>query len=220
MLKRFFTFRTFKRLTLLSFLAIALAAVSIWGSDAMVKKAAQGRCYDDVANLPENRVALVLGTIKQTGRGTVNLYFKYRMQAAAELYHAGKVSHLLVSGDNHVKGYDEPSDMRDYLISLGVPANAISLDYAGFRTLDSVVRAREIFGQNSITIVSQQFHNERALFLAKQHGIEAVAYNARAVPIQYHKIGPVRERLARAKAVLDVYVLGTDPKFLGEPVSI
>ena len=173
-----------------------------------------------MANIPKNRVALVLGTGKRTGRGNINLYFKYRMEAAAKLYHAGKVQHLLLSGDNHTKGYDEPTEMRDYLIGLGVPASAITLDYAGFRTLDSVVRARKILGQTELTVVSQRFHNERALFLCKQNGIEAVAFNAKDVPRAYHRYGPVREALARTKAVLDVYVLGTDPEFLGEPVKI
>lgn len=220
MLKKLFSFRTLKRVVLAGLTLVALAALSLWGSDALVQHAASGQCYSSVTDLPSNKVGLVLGTIKTTKRSTVNLYFKYRMQAAAKLYHSGKVSHLLVSGDNHIHGYDEPSDMRDYLIELGVPAAAITLDYAGFRTLDSVVRAREVFGQAEFTIISQEFHNQRALFLAQSHGIDAVAYNARAVPVKYHKAGPVREAFARAKAVLDVYVLRTSPKFLGDPVSI
>lgn len=213
-------FRFVKRLFLLGVLGVALCAAGIWLGDAAVEHAAVGRCYKQVDELPANRVALVLGASSHTRRGNTNLYFKYRMEAAALLWKEGKVQHLLLSGDNHTKGYDEPTAMRDYLLQLGVPSSAMTLDYAGFRTLDSVVRAKKVFGQTEFTVVSQQFHNERALFLCEQNGIEAVAYNAKDVPRRYHRYGMVREALARTKAVLDVYVLKTDPKFLGEPVTI
>lgn len=209
-----------KRLFLIGLVALLLGGLTMAGSYWMVEQSGRGKCYNSAAEVPTNDVALVLGTGKTTKRGYTNLYFKYRMQAAAQLYKSGKVQHLLLSGDNHTKGYDEPTDMRNFLIELGVPASAITLDYAGFRTLDSVVRAKEVFGQQSITIVSQRFHNERALFLARKHGIDAVALNAKDVPKQYHRYGMVREVLARTKAMLDVYVLHTDPKFLGEPVTI
>lgn len=109
------------------------------------------------------------------------MYFTFRMQAAYELFITKKVKYLLLSGDNHIKGYDEPSDMREALIKLGVPDSCIVLDYAGFRTLDSVVRCDEVFGEDSITIVSQEFHNQRALFIANKNNINAIAYNANDV---------------------------------------
>ncbi|MBC7862935.1 MAG: YdcF family protein, partial [Bacteroidia bacterium] len=119
--------------------------------------------FTDIESLPNNKVGLVLGTVKDASGGRRNLFFDYRIQAAAELFKEGKIKHIIVSGDNHIAGYDEPSDMRDALIAEGVPANCITLDYAGFRTLDSVVRCKKVFGQSKFTIISQKFHNERAV---------------------------------------------------------
>lgn len=177
-------------------------------------KSTEDRIYSETKEIPKNEVAVVLGASKYLGvhEKYINPYFKYRMEAAAELYHSGKVKHLLVSGDNHSKNYDEPTDMKNYLISLGVPCEAITLDYAGFRTYDSMIRAKEIFGITKFTIVSQEFHNQRALFICDQLGIDAVAYNAKDA---YR--GPAsltREYLAKSKAVLD-FIIGTSPKFLG-----
>ncbi|MEM9992003.1 MAG: ElyC/SanA/YdcF family protein, partial [Bacteroidota bacterium] len=169
--------------------------------------------------IPHNKVGLVLGANKTTANGYINLYYKYRIVAAKTLYDAGKVEYLLVSGDNGTKGYDEPTSMRNDLIAMGVPANKIYCDYAGFRTLDSVVRSKKVFGQSKITIVSQQFHNERALFLAAQHDIEAVAYNAQDVHVKYAIKSKSRELLARVKLLIDI-ILGTQPKYIGEPVPI
>jgi SanA protein len=134
------------------------------------------------------------------------------MEAAAELYHAGKVRHLLLSGDNHTKNYDEPTDMKNYLIGLGVDPNDMTLDYAGFRTFDSIIRAKKIFGLSKFTIVSQEFHNQRALFICDQLGIEAVAYNAKEVYRGPNSL--IREYLAKSNAVLDI-LIRTSPKFLG-----
>ncbi len=176
--------------------------------------------YSDAESIPARKVGLVLGASKKTVRKTDNLFFTYRMQAAYELYKAGKVKFLLLSGDNHVKGYDEPSDMREALIALGVPDSCIVLDYAGFRTLDSVVRCDEVFGEDSITIVSQEFHNQRALFIANKNGINAIGFNAKGVHQNYSFKTRVREYFARIKCVLDVYVLHTSPKFLGDKITI
>jgi SanA protein len=122
-----------------------------------IVKSTENRIYSEIKEIPKNEVAVVLGASKYLGVNEkyINPYFKYRMEAAAELYHSGKVKHLLVSGDNHSKNYDEPTDMKNYLISLGVPCEAITLDYAGFRTFDSMIRAKEIFGLKRFTIVSQ-----------------------------------------------------------------
>jgi len=171
------------------------------------------KCFITIENLPQNDVALVLGTGKLIKGKYVNRYYKFRIETAAELYHSGKVKHLLLSGDNSRKDYDEPSDMKVDLLKKGIPESAITLDYAGFRTLDSVVRCKEIFGQNKITIVSQKFHNERALFLAEQYDIQAVAINAKMPSVRKKVLA--REYLARVKAVLDVFVFGVEPKFLG-----
>ncbi|MGB1040835.1 MAG: SanA/YdcF family protein [Flavobacteriales bacterium] len=173
--------------------------------------------FDSHENIPKNEVALVLGTSKYSRRG-INPYFKHRMDATLKLYKKGKIKHIVVSGDNHKHGYNEPQQMMDYLINLGVPKNKITLDYAGFRTFDSVIRIKEIFGQNKVTIISQKFHNERAVFLARKNDIDAVAYNAKTP--WYSKRMRFREYLAKCKAILDVYVLKTKPKFLGEKIEI
>ena len=149
----------------------------------------------------------------------INLYFKYRIDATVELYKKGKIDFVLISGDNGNKNYDEPTDFKNELIRHGIPENKIFLDFAGFRTLDSVVRCKEIFGQNSITIISQQFHNERAIYLAKNNEIEAVGFNARDVSGRYGLKVKVREYLARTKVFVDI-LLGVKPKFLGEKVEI
>lgn len=180
----------------------------------------QKQLYTSSDSIPLRKVALVLGASKLSKRGTPNMYFTYRIQAAYELFAKGKVKFLLLSGDNHVKGYDEPSDMRAALLELGVPDSCIVLDYAGFRTLDSVVRCREVFGEDSITIVSQEFHNQRALFIANKNSIQAIAFNAKEVNKNYSFKTKLREYFARVKCVLDIYLLHTSPKFLGKKITI
>ena len=146
-------------------------------------------------------------------------FFTTRMEAAAALYHAGKVRHILVSGDNSTNNYNEPRDMRKKLLNLGVPKEAITMDFAGLRTLDSVIRSKEIFQQRKIIIVSQAFHNYRAIFIAQYHGIDAIAFNAE-YPAAATSKTLWREFFARPKAILDLYFLGTQPKFLGKKIDI
>jgi SanA protein len=152
--------------------------------------------------------------------GATNPFFRNRVAAAAELYHAGKVDYLLVSGDNHVTTYDEAEDLKNSLIALGVPRERIYCDYAGFRTLDSVVRAREVFGQTQITVVSQAFHNRRAIFIAGHRGLDAVGFNAPGVGVYASFATRCREELAKAASIVDIYVLQRQPKFLGPKVPI
>jgi len=195
-------------------------AALIWGSHLWVKRSAAGRCHSRAADVPAMPAALVLGCSPRVANGTINLFFTTRIQAAAELFHVGKVQSLIVSGDNSTHDYDEPTEMKRALTAAGVPENRIYCDYAGFRTLDSVIRADAIFGQKRLVIVSQRFHNERAIFLAQKHGIDAVALNANDVS---HKAAPItylREYLARVQAVLDVTLLQTKPKFYGPPVIV
>lgn len=180
----------------------------------------QDKVFATLDELPSNQVGLLLGTSKRYRSGKENLYFRYRIEAAAKLYHTGKVKHLIVSGDNRTIYYNEPIDMKKALIKQGVPSRAITLDYAGFRTLDSVVRCKKVFGQNEVTIISQQFHTFRALFIGNSHGLNAVGYVAKDVPGHSHYKIAIREFLARTKAVVDVYVLGRQPKFLGNPEHI
>ena len=133
---------------------------------------------------------------------------------------AGKIERILVSGDNSRSTYDEPTCIKEDLVSAGIPDSMIYLDYAGFRTYDSMVRAKEVFGLTSFTIISQPFHNERALYIAARKGLDAIAFNAPDVQLRKWQIRmTVREWLARTKAVADNY-LGKQPHFLGEPITI
>ncbi|MBV1756855.1 MAG: YdcF family protein [Dethiosulfatibacter sp.] len=175
--------------------------------------------YDQVEEIPYNKVGLVLGTTKNTVSGYLNPYYVYRISAAVELYNSGKIDYLLVSGDNSEINYNEPISMMNDLIEQGIPENRIYLDYAGFRTLDSIVRSKEIFGQDSITVISQEFHNKRAISIAHFKGIEAVGYNAKDVSFRIGLKTNIREVFARVKMVYDL-IFNKQPRFLGETIDI
>jgi SanA protein len=170
--------------------------------------------------LPDHRVGLVLGTSHKTTAGSPNQFFEKRMDTAAELYKVGKIDHFILSGDNRSKFYNEPVEMRKALIARGVPSSAITLDFAGLRTLDSVVRSKEVFGQYKIIIITQPFHSYRALFISQFYNIEAVAVVASDPDLEISFKVRIREYFARTKAVLDLYVLKTAPRFLGKKEEI
>lgn len=198
---------------------VALSAASITAT-VVIGKAARGRTYSDIRDIPHRRVGLVLGCSRQLSDGRPNLFFRNRIGAAAELYRAGKVDYLLVSGDNHIHAYDEATDMKNALIQSGVPPEKIHCDFAGFRTLDSVVRAKEVFGQKDVTIISQEFHNERAIFIASHRGLDAIGFNAPEVNAYDSFKTRCREKLARVATLVDVFVLHRKSRFLGEQVAI
>jgi SanA protein len=208
------------------FLAVVISCSGLIGggvlfwADRACQSAAQGRIFRSVEEVPHNEVALVLGTSKTTLAGRGNLHFNQRIEAAAALYRAGKVKRLLVSGDNHTKDYDEPTDMRDALVAVGVPRQAITCDYAGFRTLDSVMRAKSVFGLSDFTIVSEEFHCPRALWIARKHGLNAVAFAAPDLSLRWSVRVKVREVFARAWCGIDLYVLHRGPRFPGPPEPI
>ena len=204
-----------RRVTLLlavGFLGLAgvLALANWW-----VLRHAKGRIVHRVERLDTYDVGLVLGTAPKLRGGWSNPFFEARMDAAAMLYREGKVRHLLVSGDNGQEDYDEPTAMRDALVSRGVPADAVTLDYAGFRTLDSIERARSVFGLKNIVIVTDDFHLPRALFLARAKDLAAIGYRPEPVPWKWSKKTRTREMVSRVKACLDIYVLRTKPRFRG-----
>jgi len=211
---------TWRRITWLTAGVCAGVFVLILGAEWRVRAAAKGRCFVRAAECPKRPTALVLGCAPKLRDGRNNLFFQPRIDAAAALYHQNRVEVLIVSGDNHHHEYDEPTAMKAALIIAGVPEDRIYCDFAGFRTLDSVQRARDVFGQKEIMIVSQGFHNERALYLAQHFGMDAVAFNASDVPRRTAPRTWLRERLARVQAVMDTQLLGTRPKFLGDPVPI
>lgn len=210
--------KTIKTLKNITSIIILSSLVLIIISENIIH-ANRKQCFDNVADLPVNKVGLLLGTSKYIGK-QLNYYYKYRIEATSRLYKSGKIKYVLVSGDNHHKSYNEPETFKNDLIKKGIPANKIFLDYAGFRTFDSVIRSKKVFGQNSITIISQKFHNERALFIAKHKGIKAVAYNAKDLHGKFGLKTRIRERFARVKAILDVFILNTKPKFLGKEIRI
>lgn len=189
-------------------------------SNVWIVTSTEGRIFHDTEQLPDHRVALVLGTSHKLVGGASNPFFTHRMDRAAELYELHKIDHFIVSGDNRTKYYNEPAEMLKALQARGVPLTSITLDYAGFRTLDSVVRSKEIFGQDKIMIITQPFHSYRALFISNYYGIDAVAMVANEPEIESALKVRFREYLARAKAVLDLYILKTAPHFLGEKEHI
>jgi SanA protein len=204
------------RILLWSGLAVSLLILACNG---WMLTANSARIFRSTADVPARDVALVLGTAPRVG-GWKNTFFEARMDAAAQLWLAGKVRHLLVSGDNSRREYDEPTAMRDALIARGIPSLAITLDFAGFRTLDSLVRAREVFVLRTLIIVTDDWHQPRALFLASAAGLDAIGFSSADVPWNMSARTRIREWLSRVKAVADVCLLGTKPRFLGEPVTL
>ena len=164
-----------KRIILLLFILSITAIISIFIANSLVNSNADGKLYCSTSKIPHNKVGLLLGTGKYNANGYINQYYKYRIEATAKLFKARKIDFILISGDNSTKRYDEPTSFKNDLIKKGVPASKIFLDYAGFRTLDSVVRSKKVFGQESITIISQSFHNARAIYIAEYNNIEAIA---------------------------------------------
>ncbi len=207
--------KNFKMLLLIGIIGI----ISVLLFDQYVTSKNTQKLFSSIQDIPSNKVGLLLGTTKILANGRENLYYRYRINAAAKLYKSGKIKYILASGDNRKVGYDEPTQMKEDLIKAGVPANRIYLDYAGFRTLDSVVRAKKVFGLNAFTVISQDWHNERALLIADFQDINAVGFNAKDVSKKYGWKVLLREKLARVKVVLDV-AIGKKPKFLGEPIHI
>lgn len=203
-----------RKLVWLAFLFLASDAVAaLW-----INKIARGRIYSDAARIPPRRVGLILGCSRKLSSGRPNPFFEKRIDAGARLFRDGKVQYLIVSGDNHIAGYDEPSDMKRSLIAAGVPASRIYRDFAGFHTLDSVVRAKAVFGQDWLTIVSQKSHVRRALFVARYHGVHAIGFAA-PDPASGALVR-LREQISKIGAASDVLLLHRKPKFLGPRIDV
>lgn len=203
-------FRRFGKLILGS---VILLTTALLLANHHINKSAENLTFDKAEDLPQIKTALVFGTSKWARGGGENLFFKYRMQAVADLFESGRIKYIIVSGDNSIKEYNETREMKKSLMALGVAESSIIEDFAGFRTLDSVLRAKEVFGQDSIIFISQKFQNQRAIFIGKNHDIYALGFNAKDVPNKYSSLTLAREYFARVKAVLDVYLLGKMPKF-------
>ena len=187
--------------------------------DSIIENATENRTYWNLKEVPKNKVGLVLGTSNRLVGGGSNPYYTNRIKATLELFKAGKIDYVLVSGDNSTQYYNEPTVFKKDLVLGGIPSEKIFLDYAGFRTLDSMVRAKYIFGLDSVTIISQKFHNERAIYIAEQKGLYAIGYNAEDLSIKYGLKVHLREYFARVKVFIDL-AINTQPKFFGEKIEI
>ena len=195
-------------------LGLVLSALVLFAADRRVEGYAAGRIYRDVEAIPSREFGLLPGTSRLVHGKHLNTYFYNRIRAALELYRAGRIRKIIVSGDNGRADYNETGDMARELIAQGVAPEDVLSDYAGFRTLDSVVRARNLFGASELTVISQEFHCERAIYLAARHGIDAIGFEADEVAPQAIRIKmSMREAFARVLAVLDAEVLKTKPHF-------
>ncbi|WP_118974052.1 SanA/YdcF family protein [Taibaiella koreensis] len=199
--------------------ALVLTAATVFATDRWVTASTRKQLYSDTQHIPHNKVGLLLGTTKFLKGGWINYYYQYRIDAAVALFQAGKIDFILISGDNGTEHYNEPETMQADLIARGVPKEKIFLDYAGFRTLDSILRCKEVFGENSITIISQPFHNQRALFIANHKEVAAIGFNARDVNRYGGLRTQAREKLARVKMLLDL-AFDKQAKFYGEKIKI
>ncbi len=189
-------------------------------SNIIIHRFAEPYIYRDIGSLDRYHTGLLLGTNKYLRGRSLNPFYQSRIETAAQLYHKGKIRFIIASGANPGPYYNEPHQMKEDLKQKGVPARMIFQDYAGLRTLDSVVRCRYIFGQSRFLIISQDFHNRRAVYLARQWGMEAVGFNApgvRGVRVWKTRI---REMFAKLKAFLDIHIFKTQPRFLGKRIKI
>ncbi len=196
---------------LLGAFLILIIALNIW-----LIRSTESQVYTDISKIPTMEVGLVLGTSHRLQSGDSNMFFYQRIDQAVQLYQMGKIKHLIVSGDNGSRYYNEPQKMKNTLMDRGIPEHAISMDFAGFRTLDSIIRSKLIFGQQKMVIITQDFHSYRALFIANFHQIEAVASVGSKLPLRVRLKTELREIMARGLAIFDLYILNKQPKFLGE----
>jgi SanA protein len=205
--------------TLVLFAIVPTIVAATLYANYVVNKATAAYISNTSTTLPNARVGVVLGTSKLLKSGRENYYFTNRVLATVELYKSGKINYIIVSGDNGNKEYNEPEDFLNALVAQGVPDSVIYLDFAGFRTLDSVIRTWKIFGQRKFIIISQQFHNQRAVYIARYYGLDAYGYNAKEVGKRFGMRTKIREYFARDKMFIDLW-LHKQPKFLGDSVPI
>ena len=205
-------------LKLLLLLIVSILALTLL-CNFLVSRATGSALYSNLDALPHRQVGVLLGTSKYSRQGGLNDHYRLRVDAAIELFNARKIDYILISGDNSTRFYDEPTTIRRDLVQNGIPPQKIYRDYAGFRTLDSILRAHHVFELDSFTIISQAPHSKRALYIAINHDIEAVAFNA-GDGNDTDISNKVREILARVLAVMEVHLFNTGPKFLGPTIEI
>lgn len=209
-----------KRLLKIAFAFILFCILITWWSDYRIRKQAEDFCNNDLSKIPACKSAIVLGTAKFLSNGSVNLYYQYRIDATLELFRAGKIKYVIISGDHGSTDYNEPQTFKEDLVKGGIPDSLIYLDYAGFRTFDSIIRGKEIFEQDTFIVVSQKFHNERAIYIGAENKLTVYGYNAKDVSKAYGLRTNAREKLARVKTMLDLHLLNTKPRYLGEKIVL
>ena len=204
-----------KRLTLIFFTAITCCLLAIWISNNRVTKTTAHQIYAKLSEVKTGHIGVIFGTSPYALGGKQNMFFNFRIQAAVKLFKAGKISHILVSGDNRHHTYNEPLEMQRALVKSGIPQEVITLDYAGLRTFDSVIRSSKIFCIKNPIFISQKFQLERAIYIANQKGIKSTGFQAKDVKREKAVKTYTREYFARVKAILDIHLLKTQPKHLG-----
>ncbi len=219
-IKKIVTTKRFRKWYWISFTLCGITLFASFLAHRHIANYASPYVYDSVKSIPFNKVGLLLGTSKQGKYGGPNAYFHYRIQAASILFKAKKIKKIIVSGDNRFIDYNEPKDMHDALVNAGVPDSCIIYDYAGLRTFDSMLRCKTIFGQDSITVISQLFHNERAIYIGRKNQLACVGFNAQNVTNAYSYKVILREYFSRLKCLLDIYVLNTHPKHGGKKIKV
>lgn len=197
------------RILIYGFAVILAVLAVVFTSYFIVVWNSTGKTYDNPSETPRNKVGLLLATSPITPGGAHNYYFDNRIKAADELYKAGKIDFIIASGGDYShtqkNGCNEPQAILDSLIARGIPAQRIILDYDGTRTLNSIAKAKNVYGLDSLTFISQKYHNERAIYLAEKYGIHAIGYNAEQSPIRRNRIkNTLREYLARVKMFMDL----------------
>jgi len=200
------------------FISILVITVIIV-ANGKIEKSTNSLVYDNLMQIPHNNVGLLLGTSKRLKTGQLSPFFTNRIKATVDLFNAGKIDFIVASGDDRKKNDNEPLDMKNALINLGIPGNKIFLDYGGFRTYESVLRLNKIFGQKTFTIISQDFHNRRAIYISQHMDLHAIGFNAEDVDSFIGFKTKLREKFARVKVFID-FMIKKEPKFLGQEIEI
>lgn len=210
----FFRAISLRRLIRCAIYLSCLSLILLIVIDRAISYSVRDKIYTDINTIPPRPYAVLLGTAKYVAKNSPNLFYDYRLEAAKALFDAQKITYLLLSGDNSTLQYNEPRTMKRDLRRMGISEQFLFPDYAGFRTLDSIIRAKYVFQAEPMTIISQRFHCERALFIAKFHQIDAICFAADQPPTAYFT--RIRESFARLLMLWEV-IIEKSPRFLGEP---
>ncbi len=212
--RSFFRLFPVKRLFLWGMGSFIILGTIITAIDRGIAYYVKNEIYTDINQIPYRPYGLILGTAKYVSKGVPNQFYEQRIKAALALFSAEKLDYLLLSGDNRTLQYNEPKTMKRDLRKMGISEQFLFSDYAGFRTLDSIIRAKEVFQAEPMTIVTQRFHCERALFIAKYYHINAICFAA-DTPYPF-SMTRVREALARVLMLWELFI-EKQPHFLGNP---